>query len=62
MTPEELSGAEPPFARGSLAAMHRVADEARRIAIETSTGIIVMRDGKTVRLAAKELRQQMPPK
>jgi hypothetical protein len=43
--------------RGSLAAMKRAALEARRIAIETDTGIVVVRDGKIVHISAAELRE-----
>jgi hypothetical protein len=57
VTPEDLSKAGSPFLRGSLAAMQRAAEEARRIAIETNTAIIVVRDGKTVRVPAEELRR-----
>jgi imidazolonepropionase-like amidohydrolase len=47
----------PEHLRGSLAAMKRAALEARRIAIETDTGIVVVRDGKVVHISAAELRE-----
>ena len=43
--------------RGSLAAMRRAAAMAREIAIQTDTAIVVVRDGKPVRISAAELRK-----
>jgi hypothetical protein len=43
--------------RGSFAALKRAAIEARRIAIETDTGIVIVRDGKIVHISAAELRE-----
>jgi hypothetical protein len=57
MTPKDISKARNPDVRGSLAAMRRAAAMARQIAIETDTGIVVVRDGKLVHLSAEELRQ-----
>jgi hypothetical protein len=37
--------------------MHRAAAMARKIAIDTDTEIIVVRDGKPVRISAKQLRE-----
>lgn len=47
----------PEFVRGALAALKRAAAEARRIAIETDTGIVVVRNGKTVFISAQQLRE-----
>lgn len=58
MTPEDLSKARNPDQRGSLAAMQRAAAMAREIAIQTNTAIIVVQDGKRVRITADELRAQ----
>lgn len=44
--------------RGSVNAIQRAALEARKIAIQTNTAIIVMQNGKMVRMTADELRQQ----
>jgi hypothetical protein len=43
--------------RASLAAMRRTAAMARETAIRTDTEIIVVRDGKPVRISAKQLRE-----
>jgi len=56
MKPRDISEARNPDLRASLAAMRRAAAEARRIAIETNTGIVVVRDGKPVRIPAAQLR------
>lgn len=42
----------------SQRAMERAAKMAREIAIETNTAIIVVRDGKPVRIPAEELRKE----
>lgn len=56
MKPRDLSEARNPDLRGSLAAMQRAAKLAREIAIQTNTAIVIMRDGKPVRVTAEELR------
>ncbi len=40
----------------SLVAMHRAARQARELAIRTNSAIIVIRDGKLVRISAEWLR------
>jgi hypothetical protein len=52
----DLSEAKDPVLRGSMAAMRRAAALARKIAIQTDTGIVVVRDGKLVRIPAAQLR------
>jgi hypothetical protein len=42
----DISEARNPDLRNALTAMKRAADMARKIAIDTDTGIIVVRDGK----------------
>jgi len=53
----ELSQAKNPKLRASLAAMRRAADLARRTAIQTETGIVVVQAGKRVHISAGELRK-----
>lgn len=53
---EDLPKARHPDLRGSLAAMRRAAALARKTAIQTDTAIVVVRDGKPVRIPAAELR------
>lgn len=57
MTQQDLSKAKNPDLRASLAAMQRAAEMARQTAIQTNTALIVVRDGKTVRIPAEELRK-----
>jgi hypothetical protein len=45
-------------ARDALAAMKRAAQLARKTAIQTDTAIIMIRDGKCVRVTAEELRKE----
>jgi mRNA degradation ribonuclease J1/J2 len=56
MSPQELSKAKNPDLRASLAAMRRAAELARQTALQTNTAIVIVRDGKTVRVTADELR------
>lgn len=58
MTPQELSKARNPDLRASLAAMLRAAELARQTALQTGTAIVVVRDGKPVRITAEELRRE----
>jgi hypothetical protein len=53
----DLAQAKNPKLRGSLAAMRRAAALARKVAIQTDTGIVIVRDGKPVRISAAELRE-----
>ena len=44
-----------PVMRGSMAALQRAAEEARRIAIQTGTELITVREGKICRLSPEEI-------
>lgn len=56
MKPKDISEATDPLLRGSMPAMRRAAELARKIAIQTNTGLIVMREGKLTRLSGEALR------
>jgi len=56
MKPQDLSKARNPDLRASLAAMLRAAELARQTALQTGTAIVVVREGKLVRITAEELR------
>ncbi|MDR2187419.1 MAG: hypothetical protein LBE62_05110 [Azonexus sp.] len=60
MKQEELSKATNPDLRASLPAMRRATELARRIAVQTGTAIVVVRDGKPIRITAEELRREQP--
>lgn len=57
MKQEDLPKATHADMRGSLAAMRRAAASARKTAIQTDTAIVLVRDGKPVRISAAELRE-----
>lgn len=57
MAQQELSKARNPDLRASLAAMRRAAEMARKTAIQTDTEIVVVKDGKLVRIPADQLRE-----
>jgi hypothetical protein len=56
MTQKDISKAKNPDLRSSMTAMRRAAALARKTAIQTDTAIILVRDGKPVRIPAAELR------
>ncbi|HMN36087.1 MAG TPA: hypothetical protein PKD49_00030 [Hyphomicrobium sp.] len=58
MSQRDLSEAKNPDLRASLAAMRRAAEMARTTAIQTNTGIVIVQDGKPVRITADELRRE----
>lgn len=45
--------------RASLTALRRAAALARKVAIDTNTGLVVVRDGQLVQISADILRSQM---
>lgn len=57
MTSKDISEATDPDLRGSVAAMHRAAELARKIAIQTDTSLVIMKDGKIIRIPAAALRE-----
>ncbi|MDR1936078.1 MAG: hypothetical protein LBS49_10975 [Candidatus Accumulibacter sp.] len=58
MNPEELKKARNADLYGSLAAMQRAGELARQTAIQTNTAIVIVQDGKLVRIPAEQLRKQ----
>jgi hypothetical protein len=58
MTEEEFSRIPYLEIRGSLPAMLRAAEDARRIAIQTGTAIVIVKEGRIVHVTAEELLQQ----
>jgi hypothetical protein len=57
MTQPELSKAKNPDLRASLVALQRAARMARQVAIQTNTAIVIVQNGKLVRISAEELRK-----
>jgi mRNA degradation ribonuclease J1/J2 len=54
----DISKAKNPDLHASYVAMERAAKLARDVAIETNTAIIVLEDGKLVRITADQLRAE----
>ena len=61
MTTRDISEAKNPDLRASLEALRRAGDLARQTAIQTGTDLIIVQDGKTVRIPAAVLRDQTQP-
>lgn len=59
MNTKDISEAQNPDLRASVAAMQRAAELARQTAIQTGTDLIVIRDGKLTRIPPDELRKEM---
>lgn len=57
MSKTDLSRARNPDIRASLAGMKRAAALARQTAIQTNTEIVLVRDGKPLKVSAAELRK-----
>ncbi len=55
---QDLSKARNPDLRASFAAMRRAADMARSTAIQTNAEIVIVKDGKLVRVTAEEVRTE----
>lgn len=58
MKRKDISKASNPDLRASPAALRRAALLARKIAIETNTEIVVVRDGRIVHVSAETLRRE----
>jgi len=56
MKTKDISKARNPDLRASLVALHRAAEMARQVAIQTNTAIVVTRNGKLTRVPAQELQ------
>ena len=62
MSDNNLSEAKDPDVRASLAALRRASQLARKTAILTETDLVIVKDGRMLRITADELRQQALPK
>jgi hypothetical protein len=61
MKTNDITKAKDPTLRGSLNALLRSAATARKIAIQTDTNLVIVKDGQLLRIPAEELRQQAKP-
>lgn len=56
MRTNDITQAKDPALRGSLNALRRSAAAARKVAVQTDTDLIIMKDGQLTRVPAKVLR------
>ena len=61
MKTNDISKAKDPDLRASMAALQRASLLARKTAIQTDTHLVIVKDGRLLRLSAEELRQQAKP-
>ncbi len=59
---KDINEAKDPALRGSLAALVRASQQARQTAIQTGTDLIIVKDGKLVRISPEELRREVETK
>lgn len=57
MNPNDIRTAKDPDLRASMIGMQRAAELARKIAIQTNTNLVVVKDGKITRIPAQELKE-----
>jgi hypothetical protein len=60
MTMKNIQEAKDPNLPASVAAMKRAAEAARKIAIQTGTNLIVVKDGQLVRIPPEVLQKATP--
>lgn len=58
MKKQDISRANDPDLRSSLAALRRASAIARKVAIRSGTELVVVRKGRIVRIPAETLRKQ----
>ncbi len=58
MKTRDLSEAKDPALRASLEALKRASLSARQTAIQTNTHLVIVKDGRLLRIPADELRRQ----
>ena len=58
MNKKDISTAKDPDLRGSLPALRRASEQARKTAIQTGTNLVLVKDGQTVRIPAERLDEQ----
>lgn len=62
MNANDISQAKDPDLRASLGALRRAAQLARKTAILTETNLVIVKDGRMLRISADELRQRSAAK
>ena len=59
MNKEDISKAKNPDLRASLADLERAAQSARFVAMQTNTSVVLVENGKMIKLSAEQLRQEV---
>lgn len=59
MSKVDIAQAKNPDLRSSMAALQRAAESARHVAIQTNTAIVLVENGKTIKVSAEKLRQEI---
>lgn len=58
MKTKDISEAKDPDLRASMAALQRASFLARRTAIQTDTNLVIVKDGKLLRITAQQLQKE----
>jgi len=58
MNANDISKAKDPDVQASLGALRRAAQQARKTAMQTETNLVIVKDGRLLRISADELRQR----
>jgi hypothetical protein len=61
MKTKDISEAKDPDVRASMAALQRASLQARKTAIQTGAHLVIVKDGRLLRISAEELRRQAEP-
>ncbi|QFY77737.1 hypothetical protein DUD43_08610 [Alcaligenes faecalis] len=59
MNKEDISKAKNPDLRASLVALERAAQSARFVAMQTNTSVVLVENGKMIKISAEQLRQEV---
>lgn len=57
MKTNDITKAKNPTLRGSLNALRRSAEAARKLAVQTGTHLVIVKEGKLLRIPAEEIQQ-----
>jgi len=57
MSAQDIANARDPDLRASLDVRKRAAQQARRVAVQTNAGIVIVRNDQLIHISARELRQ-----
>lgn len=61
MNAQDISNAKDPDLRASMTALRRASALARETALQTNTAVVIVENGKLVRVSSEELRRKLFP-